>query len=313
MLFFIIRRLNSVTSIVGFMNDLGSLTFSPAELAAVIGVSQSSVKRWVDAGHIPVSRTAGGHRRISRSAALQFIRTKKMRVVRPDLLGIPDLRDVKQPIEAGRISGEFLHGLMAAGKTEQVRQSLTAAYLGGMSLAELFDGPIRDGLERVGEVWRTDQRGIFIEHGATCIVIDVISQLAGLTESPSADAPLAVGAAPKDDPHLIPTQMAGVVLQEAGWRTINMGADTPVHAIYDAVEAHQPEVVWLALKTRQPMPQFREIVAMSERLAAEGVTMIVGGVEAERTRQHWPESVRVVPTMVELASIAHRLRVEKAA
>lgn len=298
---------------MSFMNDLEVRTFSPAELAAVIGVSQSSVKRWVDAGHIPVSRTAGGHRRISRSAVLQFIRSRKMRVVRPDLLGIPELRDVKQPIEEGRVSGEFLHNLMAAGKVEQVRQSLTAAYLGGMSLAELFDGPIRDGLDRIGELWRTDQRGVFVEHGATSIIIDVISQLSGLTGSPAEDASLAIGAAPADDPHLIPSQMAGVVFHEAGWRTINMGPDTPVHAIDDAVEAHQPEVVWLALKSRQPSAQLRKLVEMCERIATGGVTVVIGGVEAERTQKQWPDGVRIIPTMVELSALAQRLLVEKAA
>ncbi len=298
---------------MGLMNDLQSRTFSPAELAAVIGVSQSSIKRWVDAGHIPVSRTAGGHRRISRGSALQFIRSKKMRVVRPDLLGIPDLRDVKQPIETGRISGEFVHGLMAAAKVDQVRQLLTAAYLGGMSLAELFDGPVRDGLERVGELWKTDQRGVFIEHGATSIMIDVISQLAGLVGPPADDAPLAVGAAPTGDPHIIPSQMAAAVFQEAGWRAINMGPDTPVHAIEDAVATHHPDAVWLALKSRQSAQVIENLAAMSERLVADGATVVVGGREADRVRHRWPASVRTLPTMEELSLTARQLAMDRAA
>jgi len=39
--------------------------YSPKQVAQRLGVSESSVKRWLDQGVVPVLRTAGGHRRIS--------------------------------------------------------------------------------------------------------------------------------------------------------------------------------------------------------------------------------------------------------
>ena len=47
---------------------------SPKELAAAIGVSESTLKRWADDGLIVFSRTAGGHRRIRLAEAIRFIR-----------------------------------------------------------------------------------------------------------------------------------------------------------------------------------------------------------------------------------------------
>ena len=45
---------------------------SPREVAVALGVSESSVKRWVDLGELAALRTAGGHRRITRAEAVRF-------------------------------------------------------------------------------------------------------------------------------------------------------------------------------------------------------------------------------------------------
>lgn len=293
------------------MNDLELHTFSPKELAAVVGVSQSSIKRWVDAGHISVTRTAGGHRRISRSAALKFIRSKRMRVVRPDLLGIPDFANVDQPLESRSLSGEFLNSLLTSGNLTEVRRVVTAAFLSGTSAAALFDGPISDALARIGEIWKTDQRGVFIEHGATATFIEVVSQIAALSGSPADDAPLAIGGSPPHDPHILPSLMVSAVLREAGWRTMNMGPNTPVHALADACEVHQPDLVWIAIKSRLNSTDLEDLVGLCETLDASGIEVIVGGREVERTHAEWPETVRLLLTMTDLSSAASHVLAER--
>ncbi|MDX1683088.1 MAG: excisionase family DNA-binding protein, partial [Phycisphaeraceae bacterium] len=66
-------------------------TLSPKEMALTIGVSESSVKRWVDEGQIEATRTSGGHRRISVPEAVRFVREEDYPLLRPDLLGLADL------------------------------------------------------------------------------------------------------------------------------------------------------------------------------------------------------------------------------
>ncbi len=289
------------------MNELESQTFSPKELAAVVGVSQSSIKRWVDAGYITVTRTAGGHRRISRSAALQFIRSRRMRVVRPDLLGIADFENVDQPLELAPLSGEFLQRLLLSGNTAQVRRVVTAAFLSGTDAASLFDGPITDALARVGEIWKTDQRGVFMEHGATAAFIEVIGQLVALMGVPGEDAPLAIGGAPAGDQHIIPSQMVAAVMAEAGWRSMNMGPNTPIHAILDACEMHQPDLVWIAIKSRISSRDLEELFQLCISLDEQGIEVVVGGREVERTHADWPENVNLVLTMTDLLSMARHM------
>jgi len=63
-------------------------TLSPKDLAAAVGVSESSLKRWADDGSILVTRTEGGHRRIAVGEAIRFIRESKLQLVRPGVLGL---------------------------------------------------------------------------------------------------------------------------------------------------------------------------------------------------------------------------------
>ena len=61
---------------------------SPRDLSDAFGVSESTIKRWVDAGRIPAARTKGGHRRVTLDDAQAFVRAEGIHPRRPDLLGL---------------------------------------------------------------------------------------------------------------------------------------------------------------------------------------------------------------------------------
>ena len=124
---------------------------------------------------------------------------------------------------------------------------------------------------------------------------------------PAEDAPLAIGGAPTSDPHIIPSQMVAATFAEAGWRTMNMGPSTPAHAIMDACEMHQPDLVWLAVKSKLGARELDEVVELCNDLAGDGIEVVVGGREVERTPGAWPETVNLVLTMTDLLSMARHL------
>ena len=111
-------------------------SLSPREFASVVGVSESSVKRWVDAGRIPVSRTAGGHRRIQVVDAMHFIRTHRIRLVEPEKLGLDDLAAVAAA-DDGAFTGSLLTEALIAGEVARVRGVILQAYLSGTPPSQL--------------------------------------------------------------------------------------------------------------------------------------------------------------------------------
>src|SRR3569833_2361172 len=206
---------------------------SPRELADALGVSESSLKRWVAAGKITAARTDGGHRKISLPEAVRVIRETGAPIARPELLDMPEVAAVQARSVVPRGDDGFRHYLLE-GDAVGARGWLLSHYLAGRTIAELC---------------AHDAEGIFIEHRATDARIQALAHLRSTLE-PVPRAPIAIGGAPEDDPYMLPSFMAAMVLGAAGMRAINLGPDTPVAAFERAYLHHAPDLVWVSASAR---------------------------------------------------------------
>src|SRR6187397_1880245 len=96
---------------------------STVQAAEALGVSVSTVKRWVDEGVLPAHRTAGGHRKLLRAEVLALARRGEL--PRGDLAAgcVPADRDA----EPGAITAPLEDALLR-GDGEQVRALVRRAY-----------------------------------------------------------------------------------------------------------------------------------------------------------------------------------------
>jgi len=144
---------------------------SPKELAAAIGVSESSLRRWVDSGVLKFSRTVGGHRRIPLAEAVRFIRDSHANVVRPELLGFAPLTTPPAGTPNPAAEADRLYEALLAGDSALARGIVLSLYLTGSPLTSLFDGPLATCMHRVGELYLHSPKGILTEPRATDIVL----------------------------------------------------------------------------------------------------------------------------------------------
>jgi MerR family transcriptional regulator, light-induced transcriptional regulator len=163
-------------------------------------------------------------------------------------------------------------------------------------------------MHALGELWRHDEDGIFIEHRGTDICLQALAQLRNTFEPP-ADAPLALGGAPEDDPYLLPSFLAATVIASAGMRAVNLGPDTPIAALHAAVAHHAPRLVWISSSTVMPAQQAREIAAWIATLPSS-IVAVVGGRESTRIAREGPH-VRTCASMNELAHLVRDLSSER--
>lgn len=289
------------------MYELQTKTFSPRELAEIVGVSQSSIKRWVDKGEIRVTRTAGGHRRIVLKDALRFFRDRDLRILRPELLGLPDL-GIESHTLPDEADPDLFYELLVEGQLDQARGMLAKAYLNGQDLATLFDGPVKLAMSRLGEHWRHEEGGIFLEHRATMVCIEAVNFIRILIDQTDGARPKAVGCALAGDPYQLPTMMAGAVLTECGYHAINLGPDTPIDTLRFAIDAYEPALVWVSVTTPLDPDQTQALRTLVEDLNDRTIGLVLGGQELVPVDlADDPASIIVLSSMRALAHHAEQM------
>ena len=280
------------------MADRAQTHVSPRDLAAAIDASESSVKRWADEGLLAVHRTSGGHRRISIAEAIRFVRQSNVRVLRPDMLGLPDFAS-----NAGRlVTADHLAELFRRHASGDVVGLIQQGFVDGFSVAEICEGPIRESLEIVGRLCEVDELGIAIEHGAVDACVDGLSSLRRLLHSPHAEI-TAIGGAVEGDPYMLASLSVALVLAESGYRVLNFGPNTPLEALLPVIVEQQGRLIWRSYGIDLTLSQREAEVERLTPLASAGIDVVVGG-RALQPIELMPEGIHAFGSLTELSEFA---------
>lgn len=287
-------------------------TLSPKELADIVGVSESSLKRWADAGRLNVTRTAGGHRRIALPAAIRFIRETRLPVVRPDILGLRELpAALPQTPDPASTSAELLLKCVASGDESTFLSTIMAQFMGGQRIAAIFDGPMSVVLRHVGELWCHDRQGIAVEHrtaGWCAASLNLLRAHLDTTGPESPPRPRALGSCMPGDLHHLPSLAAQAVLTESGWDAHNFSADLPFASLVAAADEFNPDLMWLSASVPPLAVNLSEHEQLTAYLQARGIPLVIGGAGAESLAAALGlPHVHIARTMAELEAVARAI------
>lgn len=253
------------------MKDL----LTPKQVANAIEVSESSVKRWCDKGIIPTRYTAGGHRRIALSGLLQFLRTQKYQIARPELLGLPS--NTGQTVRVIDRASESLVIALIGGHEEDTRRVLIDLYLAEHSVSAICDQVIAPAFEKIGQLWECGSAEVFQERQGCEFTLRVLHELRGLVSPPTKEAPKAIGAAPAGDQYNLATTMAELVLRDAGWHATSLGDNLPLASLGEAIKRHRPQLFWLSCSHLAEEERFLEEYSNLYEEFGMSVAFVVGG------------------------------------
>ncbi len=159
------------------MRDL----LTPKQVARALDVSESSIKRWCDKGVISAQHTAGGHRRITMSGLIQFVRQGDHELVHPEALGLPPTSGQTARV-VDRARDQMAEALIA-GDELRCRQIAIDLYLAQHSLSVLCDQVFASAFRMIGELWESGSAEIYQERRSCEILLRLLHELRSILPS----------------------------------------------------------------------------------------------------------------------------------
>jgi excisionase family DNA binding protein len=249
--------------------------FSPAEVSQALGVSTSTIKRWVDQGVLPAHKTPGGHRKVLRADVLRLVREGTFPRLDLAKLELPAKFDEAAP---ATLAEHLFHGLQRGDMTS-IRGVIHGAYAAGLAMDVIGDDVIAPAMARLGHSWEEGRIDVMHEHRGTLLCAGVLHELRPTLEvNAEPDRPVAVGGNPEGDHSYLASLLIQLMLLDAGWDAINLGPNTPLASLGVAIREMKPTLIWLsACYLPDPKRFLAEYRQFYDQAIFAGVGLAVGG------------------------------------
>ena len=251
--------------------------FSPKEVAKAVGVSESSMKRWVDRGLIEASKTAGGHRRLQLDAVLNFLRESGKSIRDPQAIELPDGCGLDMPASIEEARELFMRSILA-GDELAARRIAIDVFVSGYSISEICDQMVTPTFHGIGNLWQCGDVKVYEERRACEVCQRTVHELRRAVPQGADDQPLAMGGTLDGDPYTIATSLAELVLRDIGWRAESLGNMLPFDAIRTAMIEKRPKLFWISATTiRDPRRFVADFNLLFDVAQSTGTALVAGG------------------------------------
>ncbi len=249
---------------------------STLQAADALGVSVSTVKRWVEEGILPAQKTAGGHRKLLLADVVELARQGK--VPSRDLATLKLQFSKHGPPDAAALE-QHLYLAMLQGDAAAVRAVLHGTYQAGMPIETLADLVIAPAMHKIGVDWESGKIDVMHEHRASQICAAALFELKAVLEARSSrNRPIAVGGMLEGDYSVLPSLLAQMVLLDSGWEAVNLGPTTPLASFRLALDELKPRLLWISLShlpdQETLIRDYRQLYHAAEQAR---VAVVIGG------------------------------------
>jgi excisionase family DNA binding protein len=250
------------------------------QVARLLGVTATTVKRWEANGLLESSLTPGGHYRFKRGEIDRF---RQAQGEQPDDIGSRLVELMLTGDDSFELQGALMEMRGRLGAWFHVAEEV------GKALAVL------------GHQWETGSRTVADEHIATRRLQHALWVCISSLPSPS-QQPICLLAAAEGDEHTLGLPLAKLCLREAGWKALWLGSPTPTDILVKAVEQYRPQMVAVSASansndSKSLEQQYRTIAHACRDCGAE---IVLGGEGAWPDRPLQGSRVRTFAQFAEL-------------
>jgi excisionase family DNA binding protein len=283
--------------------------FTPKQIAQALGVSESSVKRWVDSGRLPAAKTAGGHRKVPLPSIADFIRETGHQLAEPAVLGL-----VATSRGASLESSiDELFAILVDGNESACREIVLSYYERGETIAAIGDRLIGPAFRCVGDGWASGEIAVHQERRSCEVMMATLHELRRWIPAPADDAPLALVATPSMDFAETSPRLVELTLLAEGWRVVMVGCGLPLSEIGDIVAQRCPRLVCLSVTHLEAdavefAAELNNIIDAAPSMDSERCEYAVGGTAISAALREQLRCGLVASSLHELVDYQQSLR-----
>lgn len=252
-----------------------TLHMTTSQVAELLDVHPSTVKRWCNDGELAFDKTEGGHRRIHLADVLDLTRERSIHTMLDHFS--PYEAHVWNAVNEAAESGSFdrVHALALGwlDRGQIQRMGWLFRELGRhprIPFEQFADRCIRGFMIQIGDLWRTGQLRSGEEHMTTEMLVETLLRLrdedlghpaiagngraapsngngrpAGrhMQDLATGDHPVAVVGAMEGDRHHLASLCLRIMLERRGWHVFYLGADVPVEDFAAIQKQHAASLV----------------------------------------------------------------------
>lgn len=222
-------------------------TYSTTELANLLDVNESTIKRWSDMGDLPCFKTRGGHRRFAVATVMEYIRKNNLSAPGAAIEALPS-EDLRAHVLAGNIHKLVPEMMkeMLAGNAQAVLKVLRTAFVAHPKLLDLFSELVFPPLARIGEEWQAKSLTVDQEHLASNALREALAEFSAELHRKPSNGLKALCSCLEGEWHDIAIRCVGYFLESEGWTVLFLGQSAPTDSLVDAIKSHRPNLVVLS-------------------------------------------------------------------
>ena len=252
-------------------------SYSTKELARMWDVSESTIKRWTDAGALKCRKTVGGHRKFELQDILEFQSHCGLAAEKgcgevdgelEHLLAKPDFLELSKRFKQAALSA---HNDFTSSLLDQYHRH-------GLSLVTIAEEIIGPAMQEIGEMWRSGKIGVIDEHLATMATTQALADLNSKTEKKDNTNRVALVGCAEGELHHLASSLVRDLLESQGWQVVYLGQHTPLFSFAEAVARLKPALVCISITMTDNLERAaRDYEGLRRAASKHGAKIVIGG------------------------------------
>ncbi|MBT4369247.1 MAG: helix-turn-helix domain-containing protein [Candidatus Marinimicrobia bacterium] len=215
------------------------------EVASIMGVNVSTIKRWTDSGKLDCYQTVGGHRKFLLSHVKNFLKEKINQKLKVNIIQYLNKGEKELVQRIDRIDYKYLRNYLFQLGLQQgvdsIHDVINSLLIKGEPQYRIYDELILNVLNRIGDLWSNNKLSIEDEHTMTETIRNVMYRIHSEISKNNVKIPKKVICMTlTNDEHEIPLVMIQSILDEINIPSTNLGPNIPAPEIESKIQVVNP-------------------------------------------------------------------------